>query len=231
MQTNNLPTDELKKYGIVEPDNSFSKKLSAEDIQKFLQGYTIVADNEKNRATFQLVENNSRLNVVFLERDKNISSILAESKERIEYSEIKDLSKGNNQLNFEKKAFVFDKLTNKVIEFDLIKNALELTAIIADKKDVSELNRYKTELLKLKGFLQDKIDQYPEIAKEITNDLNIVSKEINTVNSISQSNMKQEKSDIELNVNDPELYQDANRQHAEEMKEEENREKSRGFRR
>jgi hypothetical protein len=231
MQTNNLPTDELKKYGIVEPDNSFSKKLSAEDIQKFLQGYTIVADNEKNRATFQLVENNSRLNVVFLERDKNISSILAESKERIEYSEIKDLSKGNNQLNFEKKAFVFDKETNKVIEFDLIKNALELTAIIADKKDISELNRYKTELLKLKGFLQDKIDQYPEIAKEITNDLNIVSKEINTVNSISEPNPKQEKSDIELNVNEPDLYQDANREHEEEMKEEENREKSRGFRR
>ena len=231
MQTNNLPTDELKKYGIVEPDNSFSKKLSTEDIQKFLQGYTIVADNEKNRATFQLVENNSRLNVVFLERDKDISSILAESKERIEYSEIKDLSKGNNQLNFEKKAFVFDKLTNKVIEFDLIKNALELTAIIADKKDVSELNRYKTELLKLKGFLQDKIDQYPEIAKEITIDLNIVSKEINTVNSISQPNPKQEKSNIELNVNDPDLYQDANREHEEEMKEEENREKSRGFRR
>lgn len=231
MQTNNLPTDELKKYGIVEPDNSFSKKLSAEDIQKFLQGYTIVADNEKNRATFQLVENNSRLNVVFLERDKNISSILAESKERIEYSEMKDLSKGNNQLNFEKKAFVFDTETNKVIEFDLIKNALELTAIIADKKDIYELNRYKTELLKLKGFLQDKIDQYPEIAKEITNDLNIVSKEINTVNSISQTNPKQEKSVIELNVNDPDLYQDANREHEEEMNEEENREKSRGFRR
>lgn len=231
MQTNNLPTDELKKYGIVEPDNSFSKKLSAEDIQKFLQGYTIVADNEKNRATFQLVENNSRLNVVFLERDKNISSILAESKERIEYSEIKDLSNGNNQLDFEKKAFVFDKETNKVIEFDLIKNALELTAIIADKKDISELNRYKTELLKLKGLLQDKIDQYPEIAKEITNDLNIVSKEINTVNSISQLNPKQEKSDIELNVNDPDLYQDSNREHEAEMKEEENREKSRGFRR
>lgn len=231
MQTNNLPTDELKKYGIVEPDNSFSKKLSAEDIQKFLQGYTIVADNEKNRATFQLVENNSRLNVVFLERDKNISTILAESKKRIEYSEIKDLSKGINQLNFEKKAFVSDKETNKVIEFDLIKNALELTAIIADKKDISELNRYKTELLKLKGFLQDKIDQYPEIAKEITHDLNIVSKEINAVNSISQLNPKQEKSDIELNVNDPDLYQDANRKHEEEMKEEENREKSRGFRR
>lgn len=52
MQTNNLPTDELKKYGIVEPDNSFSKKLSAEDIQKFLQGYSIVADNKKNKSSF-----------------------------------------------------------------------------------------------------------------------------------------------------------------------------------
>ena len=80
METNNLPTDELKKYGIVEPDNSYSKKLSAQDIQKFMQGYTIVADNEKNRATFQLVENNSRLNVIFLERDKNIATILAKSK-------------------------------------------------------------------------------------------------------------------------------------------------------
>ena len=234
MQTNNLPTDELKKYGIVEPDNSFSKKLSAEDIQKFLQGYTIVADIEKNRATFQLVENNSRLNVVFLERDKNISSILAESKERIEYSEIKDLSKGNSQLNFEKKAFVFDKLTNKVIEFDLIKNALELTAIIADKKDVSELNRYKTELLKLKSFLQDKIDQFPEIAKEITNDLNIVSKEISSINSLAhnqKSFTKQEQSEVQLNVNDPDLYQDANRIKEEEIDREEDPEKSRGFRR
>ena len=234
MQTNNLPTDELKKYGIVEPDNSFSKKLSAEDIQKFLQGYTIVADNEKKRATFQLVENNSRLNVVFLERDKNISSILAESKERIEYSEIKDLSKGNSQLNFEKKAFVFNKLTNKVIEFDLIKNALELTAIIADKKDVSELNRYKTELLKLKSFLQDKIDQFPEIAKEITNDLNIVSKEISSINSLAhnqKSFTKQEQSEVQLNVNDPDLYQDANRIKEEEIDREEDPEKSRGFRR
>ena len=234
METNNLPTDELKKYGIVEPDNSFSKKLSAEDIQKFLQGYTIVVDNKKNRATFQLVENNSRLNVIFLERDKNIATILSESKKRIEYSEIKDLSKGDNQLNFEKKAFVYDKKTNKVVEFDLVKNTLEVTAIIADKKEVSEMNRYKTELLKLKSFLQDKIDQFPEIAKEITKDLNIVSKEINSVNSISQNqnnSAKQEQSEVQLNVNDPDLYEDANRFKEERLDQNENFEKSRGFRR
>ena len=232
MQTNNLPTDDLKKYGIVEPDNSFSKKLSAEDIQKFLQGYTIVADNEKNRATFQLVENNSRLNVVFLERDKNISAILEASKNRIEFSEIKDISKSENQFNVEKKAFVFDTETNKIVEFDLIKNATELTAIIADKKDAVEMNRYKNELLKLKGFLQDKIDQFPEIGKDILNDLNIVSKEISIVNTISATqNQKQESSKIELNVNDPDLYQDANTKREEDFEQEEEKEKSRGFRR
>ena len=234
MQTNNLPTNELKKYGILEPDNSFSKKLSAEDIQKFLQGYTVVADNKTNRATFQLVENNSRLNVVFLERDKNISNILAESRERIEYSEIKDLSKGENQINFEKKAFVYDKETQNVVEFDLVKNALELTAIIANKKDSIEINRYKAELQKLRSFLQDKIDQFPEIAKEIANDLNIVSKEINTINSISQNKSNSSKlgqSEVQLNVNDPDLFQDANRKRDEELDLEENREKSRGFKR
>lgn len=234
METNNLPTDELKKYGIVEPDNSFSKKLSAQDIQKFMQGYTIVADNEKNRATFQLVENNSRLNVIFLERDKNIATILAKSKERIEYSEIKDLLKGDSQLNFEKKAFVYDKETNTVVEFDLVKNAPELTAIVADKKDVSEMNRYKTELLKLKSFLQDKIDQFPEIAKEITNDLNIVSKEICSINSMAQNqnnSTEQEQSEVQLNVNDPDLYQDANRIREEDFEREKDQEKSRGFRR
>lgn len=232
MQTNNLPTDDLKKYGIVEPDNSFSKKLSAEDIQKFLQGYTIVADNDKNRATFQLVENNSRLNVVFLERDKSISTILENSRNQIDYSEIKDISKSENQFNFEKKAFVFDKETNKVVEFDLIKNSTELTAIILDKKDAIEINKYKTELLKLKSFLQDKIDQFPEIGKEITNDLNIVSKEFNSVNSISATqNKMQESSKIELNVNDPDLYQDANTKREEDFELEEDKEKSRGFRR
>lgn len=234
MQTNNLPTDELKKYGIVEPDNSFSKKLSAEDIQKFLQGYSIVADNKKNRATFQLVENNSRLNVVFLERDKNISTILAESQERIVYSEIMNPSKRDSHLNFEKKAFVYDKKTNIVVEFDLVKNAQELTAIIEDKKEVSEMSRYTTELLKLKSFLQDKIDQFPEIAKEITNDLNIVSKEISSINSIAQNqnnSTKQEQSEVQLNVNDPDLYQDANRIKEENLDQNENFEKSRGFRR
>lgn len=237
MQNEHLPTEDLKKFGIINEDLSFSKKLSENDIQKFLQGYTIVADNEKNRAIFQLVENNTKLKAIFLERDKNISEILKNSKNRIEYSDVfsqYDVNdeKKSAQLNWSKTAFVFDKNNDKIVEFDFIKNRTELTAIIADKKDNVEINRYKTELQKLKNFLLDKIDQYPEIAKEITNDLNIVSREINTVNSIvpdEKQISKGSNSHAQLNVNDMDLYEAANRMREEQ--EDEEREKSRGFRR
>ena len=234
MNTNTLPTDELKKYGIINEDLSFSKKLNADDVQKFLQGYTIVADHDKNRATFQLTDNNTKLKVIFLERDKSISDILENSKNNIQYTDVKNVSKSANELSFEKKAFIFDKETEKLVEFDFIKNARELTAIIADKKNTEELNRYIAELLKLKSFLQDKIVQCPEMAKEITNDLNIVSKEFNTVAGISEKqnySQKQEKSNVQLNVNDPDVYQYANQRRDDEQEHDKEVEKSRKFRR
>ena len=235
MQTEHLPTEDLKKFGIINEDLSFSKNLKADDIQKFLQGYTIVADNDKNRATFQLTDNNTKLKVIFLERDKSISKIIENSKERIEYSTIQNLSESTeSKLSLEKKAFIYDRENNIVAEFDLIRNARELTAIIADKKDVVEINRYKTELQKLKNFLMDKIDQYPEIAKEIEKDINIVSREINTVNRISRDEKqisKRKNSEVQLNVNDKDLYEDANRNRDEQKEELQEREKPRGFRR
>lgn len=235
MQTEHLPTEDLKKFGIINEDLSFSKNLKEDDIQKFLQGYTIVADNGKNRATFQLTDNNTKLKVIFLERDKSISKIIENSKERIEYSTIQNLSESTeSKLSLEKRAFIYDKENNIVAEFDLIRNARELTAIIADKKDVVEINRYKTELQKLKNFLMDKIDQYPEIAKEIEKDINIVSREINTVNSISRDEKqisKRKNSEVQLNVNDKDLYEDANRNREEQEEESHEREKPRGFRR
>lgn len=235
MQTEHLPTEDLKKFGIINEDLSFSKNLKADDIQKFLQGYTIVADNGKNRATFQLTENNTKLKVIFLERDKSISEIIENSKERIEYSNIKNLSEPQeSKLSLEKKAFIYDRENNIVAEFDLIRNARELTAIIADKKDVVEINRYKVELQKVKNFLMDKIDQYPEIAKEIAQDINIVSREINTVNSISPDEKqisKGKNSEVQLNVNDKDLHEDANRNREEQEEEFHEREKPRGFRR
>ena len=51
MQNENLPTEELKN-SVLSMKIYHSQKLNADDIQKFLQGYTIVADNDKNRALF-----------------------------------------------------------------------------------------------------------------------------------------------------------------------------------
>ena len=238
MNNNNLPTEDLKKFGIINEDLSFSKKLNADDIQKFLQGYTIVADNDKNRATFQLTENNTKLKVIFLERDKNLSEILSNSKNEIQYANTFSKygineEKNAAQLNWTKAAFIFDEKKQKIIEYDMIKDAPIITQLIAEREKPEEVNRYKIELKKLQSFLQDKIDQYPEIAKEITENLNIVSKELNNVNSISPDEKqisKEGNSDIQLNVNDRDLYEDANRMR-EEQEETEEIQKSRGFRR
>lgn len=237
--SNTLPTDDLKKYGIIEADNSFSKKLSADDIQKFLQGFTIVADNDKSRVTFQLTDNNSRLNMNLYERDKKLDEILEKSKDKIQYTDTFSRYNVNNeknaaQLAWTKSAFVFDEKTQKVIELDMIKNAPELTQMVAERKNADETNTYKLELQKLKNFLYDKIDQYPEIAKDITNDMNIVSREIDSVNSISPDEkqiLKGGDSDIQLNANDRDMYEDANRHREEEQQEEEqeqHRKKGRG---
>ena len=239
MQNENLPTEELKKFGIINEDLSFSKKLNADDIQKFLQGYTIVADNDKNRATFQLTENNTQLKVIFLERDKSLSEILEKSKEKIQYSETRaqynvNENRHSAQLGFSKQAFVFDKETATVKELDLIKNASEFTKIITERKNPEEISLYKLELEKLKNFLYDKIDLYPEIAKRITNDLNIVSREIDSVNSITPDEKqiaKENNSDVQLNVNDRDLYEDANRNREVQEEQLEEQEKSRKFRR
>ena len=54
MNYDNLPTDDLKEFGIIGADNTFSKKLSNDDIQKFLKGESLVADNGKDRVVFQM---------------------------------------------------------------------------------------------------------------------------------------------------------------------------------
>ncbi|WP_312175172.1 hypothetical protein [Chryseobacterium sp.] len=231
MQHPNLPTEDLKSYGIINEDLTFTEKLSPEDVQKFLRGYTIVADNDRNRATFQLTDNNTQLKVSFLERDKSLSEILEQSRDRVQYTDVKDLSKSPADWNIEKKAFIFDKENGKTVEFDLIKNATELTAIIADQKNVQELNRYKAELQKMKNYLYDKMDQYPEIAKDIANDLNIVDKQISSVSAISNTEQQAENhhpSGVQLDVNDRDRYEDANRHREEEQEEELHRHKGRG---
>lgn len=213
MQTSNLPTEELKEYGIITEDNTFSKKLNAKDIENFLNGHAIIADNNKDRLVFMLTENNTRLNVNIYQRDRSINDIIEDSQKEIVYSQLTE--QNTKDLNIEKKAFVLDKATNQITEYDMIRDIDKITQIVQERQSLKESDKFKNELLKLKEHLQDKIDKFPEIAKEISNDLNIVSKTINTVDDASPNESqakKQEKTDIRLNVNDPDLYQDANRE-------------------
>jgi len=230
----NLPTSELKEYGIMTDDNTFSKKLSEKDIENFLKGHAMIADNGKDRLIFLLTDNNKRLNVNIYQRDRTIDELVKQSQKEIVYSELTELT-DSKALDIEKKAFIYDQKTKQVTELDLLKDTEKIAAIVAEKKDIQESNRFKNELLKLKGYLQDKIDKFPEIGKEITNNLNIVSKTISTVDDATPNksqSQKQQQTKLRLDVNDDDLYQDANR-HREEQAEEQEQEQQRhrGFRR
>ena len=214
----NLPTNDLKEYGILSEDNTFSKKLSQKDIENFLNGHALVADNGKDRLIFLLTDNNTRLNVNIFQRDKSLDEIMRQSEKEIVYSQLTELT-DSKALDLEKKAFIYDHKTQQVTELDLLKDTEKIALIVAEKKDIQESNRFKNELLKLKGFLQDKIDKFPEIGKEITNNLNIVSKTINTIDDTTPNesqSQKQQQTKLRLDVNDDDLYQDTNR-HREEQ--------------
>lgn len=230
----NLPTSELKEYGIMTDDNTFSKKLSEKDIENFLKGHAMIADNGKDRLIFLLTDNNKRLNVNIYQRDRTIDELVKQSQKEIVYSELTELT-NSKALDIEKKAFIYDQKTKQVTELDLFKDTEKIAAIVAEKKDIQESNRFKNELLKLKGYLQDKIDKFPEIGKEITNNLNIVSKTISTVDDATPNesqSQKQQQTKLRLDVNDDDLYQDANRHREEKAQEQEQeQQRHRGFRR
>ena len=230
----NLPTSELKEYGIMSEDNTFSKKLSNKNIKNFLKGHAMIADNGKDRLIFLLTDNNKRLNVNIYQRDRTIDELVKQSQKEIVYSELTELT-DSKALDIEKKAFIYDQKTKQVTELDLLKDTEKIAAIVAEKKDIQESNRFKNELLKLKGYLQDKIDKFPEIGKEITNNLNIVSKTISTVDDATPNesqSQKQQQTKLRLDVNDDDLYQDANRHREEQAQEQEQeQQRHRGFRR
>ena len=230
----NLPTSELKEYGIMSDDNTFSKKLSEKDIENFLKGHAMIADNGKDRLIFLLTDNNTRLNVNVYQRDRTIDELVKQSQKEIVYSNLTELT-NSKALDIEKKAFIYDQKTKQVTELDLLKDTEKIAQVVAEKKDIQESNRFKNELLKLKGYLQDKIDKFPEIGKEITNNLNIVSKTINTIDDATPNesqSKKQQQSKLRLDVNDDDLYQDANRHREEQAQEQEQeQQRHRSFRR
>lgn len=233
MDTTTLPTSDLKKYGIIDADNSFSKKIRAEDLIGFMQGKLLVADNDRDRISFRLTENYSRLEVKIYQLEQSLDTTKQRAIEKVQFVTEQKINSENPELNLNRKAFVFDSNRNEISEYDILQNAPQLTKAILDQKNPAETSRYKEELLKMREYLQEKIDRYPEIAKEITKNLNIISKEIDTVNSITvdtEQTSRQQQSTVRLDVNDEDLYQGANEER-EEQELLEQQEKRRGFRR
>ena len=110
-----LPTSHLKEYGIMSEDNTFSKKLSNKDIENFLKGHAMIADNGKDRLIFLLTDNNTRLNVNIYQRDKTIDEIVKQSQKEIVYSLLNELT-NSKSIDIEKKAFIYDQRTQEVTE-------------------------------------------------------------------------------------------------------------------
>lgn len=67
--SNNLPYSELKKFGIMTPDNQFTERLSKQEQENFLNGSTLIAEDDKTRLYFQLSKGNSELKVDAFQKD------------------------------------------------------------------------------------------------------------------------------------------------------------------
>lgn len=232
---NNLP-EELKKYGIINEDNSIQEKISKSDFDKFTnEGYMLIVQDKDKRVSFQLTKDN-QLDVKHYIIDKSIDEILNKAKEQpIQYAIEKqvDVEKGITK-DETLKVFIYNQKENNVKEMDFLQKSKEITDFILDRKDIEESKKYKAQLELLKGFLQDKIDKFPEVAKYIANDMNIVSKNISKIDDATPNEeqaQEQKNTRVQLNVNDPDIYQDANREREQEWEENQEQERKRGFRR
>ncbi len=232
MEENKLPKKALKDFGIMKEDNSFHKKLSKQDIENFLKGQMIIAENKTSRATFRLTDNGTELEVKFYQRDESIDKILKDDKEiHFVPTQSESYSSKDDKLTRDESVavFIYDDSKEALKQYDLLRDSLKITENILEKNDPVIAKHYKEELLKVREYLLQKISKFPEIAKEIKQNLNVVSNEIDTVSAAFPSqntSSKQGKSKVELDVNDPDLYQDANSER--EIEKEEEQEKRKG---
>lgn len=66
---NNLPYSELKKFGIMNENNQFADRLSKQEQTNFLNGSTLIAEDDKTRLHFQLTKDNTELKVDAFQKD------------------------------------------------------------------------------------------------------------------------------------------------------------------
>ena len=188
--------------------------------------------DEDKKVSFKLTDN--KLDIKHYVLDNSIEDILEKVKENpIQYAIEKQVDNDTGvQEDQSLKVFIYNERNDSVDELDWRKHSKEITDFVLEKKDIEESKKYKTQLELMKSFLLDKMDKFPQVAKYIAEDINIVDKNINRINDATPNEeqaQEQKNTRVQLNVNDPDLYQDANEQIEEEWEEEQ--EKKRGFRR
>lgn len=169
----NLLTDELKKFGIMTEKNTFSEKLSDNEIQNFLKGGILIAENNQNRLTFNIKDD--QLNVNAYTKDiinhKNLSSaelfeISSKNtnlyKVMADYGTITHIGKGNFNHNPDNEKTTFIEIENERGKTLLFGNKLD--EILNDFKpgDKIQINQTGVE----KSIFKTEIDgEITEITK------------------------------------------------------------------
>ena len=120
----NLLTDELKKFGIMTEKNTFSEKLSDNEIQNFLQGGILIAENDQNRLTFNIKDDQLNVNAytkdIINHKDLSSAELFEISskntnlyKVMADYGTITHIGKGNFNHNPDNEKTTFIEIENE----------------------------------------------------------------------------------------------------------------------
>lgn len=210
MQTQESKKKALHQFGVTDENGNFKNNKNEE---KFFNGQPLVAFERNKRLEISQLPNGD-LFAIGEEFDKNIENLLRDARlkpDLIQYSQSTTLiSTHDIKSRYSAKAFIYDKEKDTIKEYDVIHNHKELSEEIDKKENPGyEKNRLMDALETLKGMLQFKMHQYPEIAKVIQRDINIVSEVMDTTTPVVQQD-KQTDTEVRLDVNDRDLFEDAN---------------------
>lgn len=113
------------------------------------------------------------------------------------------------------------------MSFAIITSIQLIRKLLDEKQKQQVQNKYFNELQNLKGFLQQQLQRYPD-DKRIINNINIVDKEIGSVNSVDTDlNKKANYSEARLDIKDFDVSKDI--QEKADLKREQEQREDRGF--